>query len=135
MSSPDEHGAHEDQFPSGAPAPRRPHGGSVVSPRTSRHFWRLSIVLTLVIAATDAVLGSRVILIGLLIVGPCCALFTAQRACAAQVCALAVVLALVLALPDGIWDTPAQLAFTGAVLMVGIACTWAAGIVESMNRR
>ncbi len=135
MSWSDDSGAQEDQFPRCVPAPRRPQGGSLVSPRTSRRLWRLSIVLTLVIAATDAALGSQVILIGLLIVGPCCALFTAQRACAAQVCALAVVLALLLALPDGIWDTPAQLAFTGAVLMVGIACTWGAGIVESMTKR
>jgi hypothetical protein len=44
---------------------------------------------------------------------------------------IAVSLALLLALPDGIWDTTSQFAFTGAVLMVAIACTWAAGIIES----
>jgi hypothetical protein len=44
-------------------------------------------------------------------------------------------LALVLAFPDGIWATSAQLAFTGAVLMVAIVCTWAAGIIESVSRR
>jgi hypothetical protein len=40
-----------------------------------------------------------------------------------------------LALPDGIWATRAQFALTGAVLMVAIACTWAAGIIESVARR
>ncbi len=87
------------------------------------------------IALTDAALGPRFILIGLLIAGPCCALFTSQRARAAQVGAVAVLLALVLALPDGIWDTPAQLTLTAAVLMVAIACTWAAGIIGSVTRR
>jgi hypothetical protein len=102
--------------------------------RTSTYLWRFSIALTLSIAVIDAALGTRFILIWLLIIGPCCAIFTAQRARAAEVGAVAVVLALVLAFPDGIWGTPAQLAFTGAVLMVAIVCTWAAGVVESVNR-
>lgn len=42
------------------------------------------------------------------------------------------VLALLLGLPDGIWDTVAQFGFTGAVLSVAVACTWAAGILESV---
>lgn len=88
----------------------------------------------LLIAAADALLGSRVILIGLLIVGPCCALFSARRISTAQAGVMAVGLALLLALPDGIWGTVAQFAFTGAVLLVAIACTWAAGIMESVTR-
>ena len=87
------------------------------------------------IAVTDAILGPRFILIGLLMIGPCCALFSAQRVRAAEVGTVAVVLALVLALPDGIWDTPAQFALTAAVLMVAIACTWAAGVIGSVTRR
>ena len=46
---------------------------------------------------------------------------------------MAVGLALLLALPDGIWGTVAQFAFTCAVLMVAVACTWAAGIMESVT--
>ena len=63
------------------------------------------------------------------------ALFTAQRARAAQVGAVAVLLALVLALPDGIWHTSAQITLTAAVLMVAIVCTWAAGVIGSATRR
>ena len=83
------------------------------------------------IAATDSLLGTRVILIGLLMVGPCCALLSGRRASAGMAGALAVGLSVILALPDGIWATAAQVAFTGAILMVAIACTWGAGIIES----
>ena len=88
----------------------------------------------LLITAADALLGSRIILIGLLMIGPCCALFSARRVSTAQVGGIAVGLALLLALPDGIWGTMAQFALTGAVLMVAIVCTWAAGIIESVAR-
>jgi hypothetical protein len=107
-------------------------GGVIRRKWASKAFWRLSIVLMFLIAVADAVLGSRVILIGLLMVGPCCALFSARRVPTAQAGGIAVGLALLLALPDGIWGTTTQLAFTGTVLMVAIACTWAAGIIESV---
>ena len=90
--------------------------------------------MMLLITAADALLGPRVILIGLLLVGPCCALFSARPVSTAQAGAIAVGLALLLALPDGIWGTVLQFAFTGAVLMVAVACTWAAGIMESVTR-
>lgn len=77
---------------------------------------------------------TRVILIGLLMIGPCCALFSARRVSTAQAGVMAVGLALLLAVPDGIWGTVAQFAITGAVLMVAVACTWAAGIMESVTR-
>ncbi len=88
----------------------------------------------LLITVADALLGSRIILIGLLMIGPCCALFSARRVSTAQAGVIAVGLAFLLALPDGIWGTVAQFAFAGVVLMVAIACTWAAGIVESVGR-
>jgi hypothetical protein len=106
-------------------------GGAIRRRWASKAIWRLSIVLMLLIAVADTVLGSRVILMGLLMVGPCCALFSARRVSTAQAGGIAVGLALLLALPDGIWGTTTQFAFAGAVLMVAIACTWAAGIVEA----
>ncbi len=107
---------------------------TLVIERTKRLFWRLSVVIMLIIAVADSLLGSRVILIGLLIIGPCCALLGGRRASAGQAGAIAVGLSLVLALPDGIWGTTAQFAFTGAVLMVSISCAWAAGIIESATK-
>ena len=44
---------------------------TAVARRTNRLFWRLSVAVMLLITAADAFLGSRVILIGLLMVGPC----------------------------------------------------------------
>jgi len=38
--------------------------------------WKLSFILCSAVAACDAASGPRLILIGLLIVGPCCALLT-----------------------------------------------------------
>ena len=109
-------------------------GASKVWRWVSKYGWRLSVTIMLLITAADALLGSHVILIGLLMIGPCCALFSARRVSTAQAGVIAVGLALLLALPDGIWDTVAQFAFTGAVLLVAIACTWAAGIMESLTR-
>ena len=45
---------------------------TVVTDGTHRLFWRLSVAIMLLITAADAFLGSRVILIGLLMIGPCC---------------------------------------------------------------
>jgi hypothetical protein len=103
-----------------------------VTERTRRFFLRLSVAIMLVITAGDALLGSRIILIALLMVGPCCALFSARRVATAEAGALAVGLAVLLALPDGIWGTMSQFAFTCAVLMVAVASTWGAGIMESV---
>lgn len=94
----------------------------------------MSVVISLVIAATDTLLGHRVILIGLLIACPCCALFSARLIRSAQAGVIAVGLAIALAIPDGIWGTSAQFAFVGAVLMVAIVCTWAAAIIEAVMR-
>jgi len=78
--------------------------------------------------------GHRVILIGLLIAGPCCALLSARWIRSAQAGVIAVGLAIALAIPDGIWGTSAQFAFVGAVLMVALVCTWAAAIIEAVTR-
>lgn len=114
----------------------RPAGcvGSMLRKWASKRILGLSIALMLLITATDALLGPRIILIGLLMVGPCCALFSGRRSSTALAGTTAVGLALLLALPDGIWDTVAQFAFTGAILLVAVACTWAAGILDSVIR-
>ncbi len=124
--------------PFGAEGVRPVRGSPLVSRLrkwTPSRIVRLSVALMLLITAADALLGPRVILIGLLMVGPCCALFSGRRSSTALVGTTAVGLALLLALPDGIWDTVAQLAFIGAVLLVAVACTWAAGILEPVINR
>ena len=132
MSSSDE---ERDGDTFGAESAQPLEGGTVGSRVwgwASKYAWRLSVAMMLVITAADALLGPRVILIALLMVGPCCALFSARQVATAQAGALAVGLALLLALPDGIWGTTSQFVFTCAVLMVAVACTWGAGVMESV---
>jgi hypothetical protein len=90
----------------------------------------LSFALCVAVAAVDALLGHRLVLIGLLIVGPCCAVLTSRWSRTALTGAWAVGLAVVLGLPDRIWGTAAHLAFLVAVLTVAVVSTVATAIVE-----
>ncbi len=97
---------------------------------SSDPLWKASMTVAFVVSVADILLGSRIILIGLLIVVPCCALLTARWVQTARAGAVAVALAVLLAIPDGIWGTPAQFAFAGAVLVVAVSCTWVAFVIE-----
>lgn len=90
----------------------------------------LGFSLCALVALVDALLGHRVILIGLLIVGPCCAVFTCRWARTALVGGWAVALGLLLGVPDNIWGTVTHMAFLGAVFVVAVVSTLSAGIAE-----
>ena len=62
--------------------------------------WRPSLILCCVIAACDAASGPHLILIGLLIVGPCCALLTARWTLTATASCFALALGVVLGVLD-----------------------------------
>jgi hypothetical protein len=104
------------------------------SGRSSVRPWRLSLLILLIVAAVDVLTGRHLILIGLLIAVPLCAMFTAQWVSTARAGILAVALAVVLAIPDGIWATPAQVTLACAVLMVGLACTWGASVLQTATK-
>ena len=91
---------------------------------------RLSLLLCCVIAACDAATGPHVVLMGLLIAGPCCALLTARWAATASVSCFAVLLAVVLGVPDQIFATVTQYAFLSAVAAVGVTATVGAVILQ-----
>jgi hypothetical protein len=97
---------------------------------SANRLWVLSFALCVAVAAVDALLGHRLVLIGLLIVGPCCAVLTSRWSRTALTGAWAVGLAVVLGLPDRIWGTAAHLAFLVAVLTVAVVSTVATAIVE-----
>ena len=82
------------------------------------------------IAITDAVLGHRVILIGLLIAGPCCVLLTGRWIPTGLTGLWVIGLAVVLGLPDAIWGTSTHLAFLAAVAAVAMVGTVAAALIE-----
>jgi hypothetical protein len=92
--------------------------------------WRLSLLLCCVIAACDAASGPHLILIGLLIVGPVCALLTARWALTAAASIFALALGVVLGVPDQIFATVTHFAFLAAVATVGTTATVGAAVLQ-----
>jgi hypothetical protein len=92
--------------------------------------WRLSLILSAVIAACDAASGPHLILIGGLIAGPCCALLTSQWALTAAATVVALALGGLLGVPDQIFATATQYACLAAVAAVGAAATVGAAVLQ-----
>jgi cation:H+ antiporter len=92
--------------------------------------WRLSLISCAVIAACDAASGPHLILIGLLIIGPVCALLTAGWPLTAAASGLAVALGVALGVPDQIFATVTQYMFLAAVAAVGTAATLGAAVLQ-----
>jgi cation:H+ antiporter len=92
--------------------------------------WVLSLVVCLVVAACDAASGPHLILIGLLICGPCCALLTARWALTAVSGCFAMALGVALGVPDQIFATLTQYAFLAAVAVVGTTATAGAMVLQ-----
>jgi cation:H+ antiporter len=123
-------------------APRFPAGPRSRKEQTSlvpgwpvSKLWFLAVATPAAIAIADAVLGHRLILIGLLITGPCCGLLTGRWIPAGLTGLWVTALAVVLGLPDGIWGTRTHLAFLAAVAAVAIVSTLAAALIENRLAR
>jgi hypothetical protein len=99
----------------------------------ARRVWVLGLALCVAVAAADAALGSRLVLIGLLIVGPCCVLLTGRWVPTGLTGLWAVGLAVILGVPDGIWGTATHLAFLAAVTAVALASTLAAAAISTLR--
>jgi Sodium/calcium exchanger protein len=98
-----------------------------------RRLWVLGLALSVAVAAADAALGSRLVLIGLLIVGPCCVLLTGRWVPTGLTGLWAVGLAVILGVPDGIWGTATHLAFLAAVTSVALASTVSAALISTLR--
>jgi hypothetical protein len=103
---------------------------SVLPGWSTGRLWRLSLIVCGVVAACDAASGPHLILIGLLIAGPCGALLTARWALTAAAGGFAVVLGVVLGVPDQIFATVTQYAFLAAVATVGTTATVGAAVLQ-----
>jgi len=116
-----------------APRPHQPPAGreSLLPGWPVRRLWILGLALTATAAAADAALGARVVLIGLLIIGPCSVLLTGRWVPTGITGLWATGLAVVLGIPDRIWGTYTHLAFLAAVAVVALANTAAAAIIET----
>jgi cation:H+ antiporter len=106
---------------------------SLIGGWSGGRLWLLSVLLCCVIAACDAASGPHVILIGLLITGPCCALLTGRWMPTAVASCFAVALGVVLGVPDQIFATVTQYAFVSAVAMVGLTATVSAAILQRQH--
>ena len=82
------------------------------------------------VAAADAASGPHLILIGLLIAGPCCALLTARWALTAAATSYAIALGIALGVPDQIFATTTQYALLAAVAITGTAATIGAALLQ-----
>ena len=98
-----------------------------------RRLWVLGLGLSVLVAITDAGLGHRAVLVGLLIIGPCCVLLTGRWVPTGLTGLWVIGLAAVLGLPDGIWGTSTHLVFLGAVAGVALISTAAAAFIEVLR--
>lgn len=103
---------------------------SLLAEWSVRRVWWLAFTLSLLVAATDAIMDNRVILIALLSAGPCCGLLTGRWVRTATLAIWTGVLAVLLCIPDEIWGTWAQLVNVGAVLTAGLLSAAAASFIE-----
>jgi cation:H+ antiporter len=95
-----------------------------------RRLWILGLALCFIVTVTDAGLGRRVVLIGLLVIGPCCVLLTGRWVPTGLTGLWAIGLATVAGFPDGIWGTAIFVAFLAAVAVVSCVSTVAAALIE-----
>jgi hypothetical protein len=97
---------------------------------TITRIWQTSLLLSLTVAACDAATGRHLILIGVLIVGPCCALLTGRWRHTALTGLFALGLATLTAVPDGIWATTEQYTFLTALAIVTLISTLSAIVIQ-----
>jgi hypothetical protein len=92
------------------------------------------VALCLTVAAVDAVTGHRIILMGLLALGPCLALLTGRWRRTAAVGGLAFGLGVLLGVPDQVFATYVQYTFLAAIAVVTATATTGAAVIEHRRR-
>jgi hypothetical protein len=107
---------------------------SLLAGRTVGQVWWLALILSSIIATTDAIL-THVVLIALLAAGPFCGLLTGRWTRTASTGIWAVVLAMLLGFPDQIWGTGTQLVDLSVVATVALLSTLAAIPIQRRRYR
>ncbi len=92
--------------------------------------WALGPVLASGIAITDFFTGPRIVLIGLLVVGPAHVMLTGRWIWTALASAWVVGLAVALGAHDHIWGTQTHVALVAAVAGIGVLATLEAAALE-----
>jgi cation:H+ antiporter len=115
------------------PSQSRARQESLLTGWPVKRLWVLGLEISFLVAAIDAMLGNRVILIGLLIAGPCCVLLTGRWIPTALTGLWVISLAVLLGLPDGIWGTAIFFIWLSAVAVVALASTAAAALIQTLG--
>ena len=92
--------------------------------------WPASLAVCAVVATVDAVTGHRIILMGLLAAGPCCALLSGRWRRTAATGLLALGLGVLLGVPDHVFATYTQYAFLAAIAVVAVTATGGTAVIE-----
>jgi hypothetical protein len=92
--------------------------------------WYASLLVCAVNAAVDAATGHRLILMGLLALGPCCALLSGRWRRTAATGAIALGLGVLFGVSDQVFATATQYTFLTAVALVACAATASAAVIE-----
>jgi len=116
-----------------------PRPGSSAQQRSSLTGWPLARLwvagweASLLVAILDAALGRRAVLIGLLIVGPCCVVLAGRWKPTTLTGVLVTGLAVLLGFPDGIGGTAIFAIWLGAVAIVAVSSTVAAAVLQRLG--
>jgi hypothetical protein len=97
---------------------------------STRQICAASLALCVLVAVCDTASGPHLILIGLLITGPCCALLSARWALTAAVTCVALMLGTAEGMPDHIFATAAQYTPLAAVACTGLTATAIAALLQ-----
>jgi hypothetical protein len=95
--------------------------------------WALGPVLASLIAIADMLTGHRIVLIGLLVVGPAHVMLTGRWIWTGLTGLWVVGLAAALGVHDGIWGTDTHLALIAAVATVGVLTTLEAAAIHARD--
>jgi hypothetical protein len=93
--------------------------------------WALGPVLASAIAITDMLTGPRIVLIGLLVIGPAHVMMTGRWVWTALTSVWVVGLAVGLGVHDHIWGTQTHVALVAAVAVIGALATLEASAFQS----
>jgi cation:H+ antiporter len=92
--------------------------------------WRAGLIVCATVAVVDAATGHRLILMGLLAFGPCCALLGGRWRRTAATGVIALALGVLLGVPDRVFATFVQYAFLAAIAIVACSATACAAVIE-----
>jgi hypothetical protein len=96
---------------------------SALSEPSAVFLWQLGMVWSSLAAVVDAWTGRRLVLSGLVLIGPYCVLFTGRWLRTALAGAWAICLVAILGVPDGIWGTRLETVLIGVAVFVAVSST------------